>query len=230
MSNPVAHIEYRVRRFANGFLRGLAEAFGGFSDYEAGDYLQASTPPYLAGEGSPADSDNPPSPAGERPSDHDNYLRAAQLHRRVMVGPAVSMHCDDCGSPLAGEHFSTCPAGVTQPQDDPPAGLSWVDWAAPAICDVLATHLASQLDSDHVNRIKGEVWCYHGPGQPGEWFTDWQDWREHVAPLIAERLETAGAQRKPHGPYEHPRAWETGHDMGVSAASEFFPQYRKPQK
>lgn len=84
--------------------------------------------PSVRGEGFPADSDIPPSPAGERPN--------------------------------------------------------WVDWAVPAICDVLAIHQRSR-----------DGYCVNAEDIEHLQVLDQQAWREHVAPLIADRLEAASKAR-----------------------------------
>jgi hypothetical protein len=58
----------------------------------------------------------------------------------------------------------------------------WTAWAVPAICEVLAEHVMSW----HVERI--ECWSQDGTHDCGRWFQDQQEWREHVAPLIARRI------------------------------------------
>lgn len=54
---------------------------------------------------------------------------------------------------------------------------TWVDWAAPAICEILAEH---SYTADQSTRR-----CACGFG--GNEFEQ-ADWREHVAPLIAQHL------------------------------------------
>jgi hypothetical protein len=51
---------------------------------------------------------------------------------------------------------------------------------------------------------------------------DDQAWREHVSPLIAQRIERALSQKA----FER-QAVESGADMGASFAREFFPQHLK---
>jgi hypothetical protein len=67
--------------------------------------------------------------------------------------------------------------------------------------------------------------CHHADGTICAEFVDWQDWREHVGPIIAERIAC-----------DPPRAaaslligtrMETGQDMGAGVASEMFPQHQK---
>jgi hypothetical protein len=57
--------------------------------------------------------------------------------------------------------------------------LTWEGWAVPAIDDVLANH------EPKVNRHG--IHCSHIDSNCGD-FVDWQDWREHVSPLIAARI------------------------------------------
>lgn len=66
------------------------------------------------------------------------------------------------------------PAGAAPTPVAAPAGPSWwIDWATPAICDVLAEHMPTDDETSSCS--------------------DAADWRERVAPLIAERLETQPA-------------------------------------
>lgn len=85
-----------------------------------------------------------------------------------------------------------CPGGRTasQPAMPPyvevfaPAPLTWPGWAIPAILDVLTAH-------GPVQALNGEVWCCnHGDGMDHDdnVFEDWTAWREHAAPIIAQRV------------------------------------------
>lgn len=137
----------------------------------------ASQPP-VDDDSWPADSDIPPSPAGQPP---------------------------------------TVPAEVSArtPTPAPSAGLTWIQWAIPGIQDVLAAHVCSY------NEDCATFECWEdGDLVPHASFDDPQEWREHVAPAIAERLETAWRARQSR------QFIETGHDMGASMACETFPQYR----
>lgn len=152
---------------------------------------------------------------------------------RDALGPYAAP--DAPQSPVAGQRGESNPAAGEPPElavglSDPsptggegspadsdilrsPAGerLTWVAWAVPAICEVLAVHVAYDY--------AGGVECDHRLGGADP-FEDWQEWREHVAPLIAEHLDTAWRAKQSR---QH---IETGHDMGVSIACETFPQYR----
>lgn len=154
---------------------------------------------------------------------------AASAGRGESSSPEVS----DPPTAPSGERGNTTSAGPPAAEDDPaggdfppsPAGSpTWVDWAVPAICDVLADHRPKTDDP----RTGTGIYCYdtgdgHAPGPHG-WFDDWQEWREHVAPLIAERLDTAWRAK------QHRGAIETGLDMGASIAASFFPQHSRPTK
>lgn len=93
-----------------------------------------------------------PSPAGECPDHH------------LVTG--------NTPTPVRSANPVESGAGVGLP--------AWVDWAVPAICDVLTEH-----------QCHG---CRCGCGQ-SLWGND--TWRAHVAPLIAERLDTAAQDARP---------------------------------
>ena len=78
------------------------------------------------------------------------------------------------GTPAA----EAAPAGVSTSPHVPPAGLNFTDWATPEIRHVLA---------EHHYRLSAEA-CDCG-GLDGQRPVDPSEWREHVAPLIVERLE-----------------------------------------
>jgi hypothetical protein len=79
------------------------------------------------------------------------------------------------------------PAGVSDIPPSPPAGqpFDWHGWAIPAICEVLAEHLPIYGDyaKDGVRQVK----CRDLTRQH-RICADWQAWREHVSPLIADRI------------------------------------------
>jgi len=87
------------------------------------------------------------------------------------------------------------PAGVEDPaavEGSPPplippaAGSpTFIDFAVPAVCEVLAEH------QYYFDGSEGECQCESAGVQ------DLFDWREHVAYLVAERLETSLTQRFP---------------------------------
>lgn len=72
---------------------------------------------------------------------------------------------------------------VTCPPTSREADLTWIEYVTPAIQDVLAEHRIAYVGDAICCFSAGEADLAHG----GFW--DLQDWREHVAPLIAERLE-----------------------------------------
>lgn len=103
--------------------------------YDPSPTSPPASQPRVCDEGSPADSDIPPSPAGERPD--------------------------------------------------------WPTWAVPAICDVLADHQFVDIMTEDDADWK-RYGCYHaGEDRTHQWLVDEHDWRDHVAPLIAEHLDTA---------------------------------------
>ena len=83
-------------------------------------------------------------------------------------------------------------SGDTDPgsvEPTPLPGDGWVDWAVPAICGVLAEHTPFEASG-------GVVHCYWSltDDDPHAACPDWQAYREHVAPLIATRLQAAVEQ------------------------------------
>lgn len=101
--------------------------------------------------------------------------RAHTIYGSVGVDPSTS------AAPPAAEDD---PAGVPPSPAGPPL---FVDWGTPVIREVLAAHRTHHADGD-VIRCRA-VWNAHFHAT----FETWQAWREHVAPLIAERLQTAWA-------------------------------------
>jgi len=112
------------------------------------------------------------------------------------------------------------PAGVSAPSPPvaaPPAGLTWAQYIEPAICDVLAEHKPYQYNTN------GYLWCLSSDGfdnhaTRGDW--DWQEWREHVAPLIADRIETATLALDP-------AAAARAADQRITDALNTFEQHKK---
>jgi hypothetical protein len=72
------------------------------------------------------------------------------------------------------------PAGA--PPTPAGADLTWIDWALPAIFDVLAEH---EADTEYRFRV---VTCFHADSTICAEFADMQDWRDHVGPIIADRI------------------------------------------
>lgn len=111
----------------------------------------------------------------------------------------------------SGEAVSAPPAPASPRSDD--AAAEWVGWAVPAISTVLAGHTPIEAQVGY--------YCEDYEGfTHGSW-GDYQDWLEHVAPLIAVHIQNA-YQAEPRRFTE----METGHDMGASFASEMFPQHK----
>lgn len=79
----------------------------------------------------------------------------------------------------------------------PPPGppTTFVEWAIPAICEILASHEAYMYGG------RGNLWCLnlegHNHAERGDW--DWQDWSMHVAPILAAHLESALLTEFPRG-------------------------------
>lgn len=98
------------------------------------------------------------------------------------AGVSVKQSAPPAGHPTSAEPPTAVddPAGAPSPLA--PAGSpppDWNDLAVPAICEVLALHPAYRVPGS------GRVVCDHGNYAE---FDDWQAWREHIAPLIADRL------------------------------------------
>lgn len=62
----------------------------------------------------------------------------------------------------------------------------WIDWATPAICEVLAEHVPERRAATPTLMCRST-----SAGKGTVYLPDWQAWREHCAPLIAERLHAA---------------------------------------
>ena len=60
--------------------------------------------------------------------------------------------------------------------------LSWDGWAVPAIQEVLAEHQPTPM------HYSSNIGCAGPSTGLCDEFEDWQDWREHVSELIAERI------------------------------------------
>jgi hypothetical protein len=76
------------------------------------------------------------------------------------------------------------PSGVDSFPPNPPEGpLSFEAWVIPAILTVLGEHQPTW----HVKRLE----CWATDGTSCGWFADSDEWREHVAPLIAQHVEQA---------------------------------------
>lgn len=58
----------------------------------------------------------------------------------------------------------------------------WLAWAVPAIQEALADHIPRR------SVATGRIYCEHGGMIADEDYQDQQEWREHVAPLIAQRI------------------------------------------
>lgn len=92
--------------------------------------------------------------------------------------------------------------------DSPAEGQpNWVDWASPAICEVLAEHQMLDDDERYICRSPGEL------SHASLYAQD--EWREHVAPLIAEHLQKAA------------RAHDSARHRRNAEAAALFPQYQK---
>jgi hypothetical protein len=139
----------------------------------------------------------------------------------VCVPPAPSEErdcCPTCGCALESGWCKNCrlawirdyqnvPEAVSaDPSPAPASGLTWVNWAAPAIVGVLREH--------RYLLTVGQCSCPCDSRETPPRFNHYT-WSEHVAPLIAERLfESIADIQRGTGPY---------------AASEFFPQHRTTQ-
>lgn len=106
----------------------------------------------------------------------DEYLpvyEALKAAKRSKSSPAEA----SAGQRESVGRRSSEPPSPASPQ------LNLAQWLEPAIQEILACHIPA-LD------VTCEIWCYsgldeqvsHGP------YTDWGEWREHVAALISEHV------------------------------------------
>lgn len=133
------------------------------------------------------DVDSPLEVEDETPNLYEPGLTDDEL---VMTRQLLEERFGDQTSPAVLDSAGVGSAAVSGPPPQPPAAgqPTWVDWAVPAICEVLAQHMPIELARD-------EIWCADRD-QPGErhthgLFEDRQEWREHVGPEIAQHLRNA---------------------------------------
>jgi hypothetical protein len=94
----------------------------------------------------------------------------------------IGTYCEDYE--IDGCSVDVCPDGCYHAlkfRDD--AVAEWIGWAVPAICTVLARHVPV-----NTSKYTPSVFCNNITGQYCHEYADWQAWREHIAPLIAEAL------------------------------------------
>ena len=98
--------------------------------------------------------------------------------------PAVGVTADPSHSNPLG--CGDDPVGAPPP-DHAPAGspnVTAAAWITPAVLEVLAEHQPHQFTEN------GGIWCldlnHRNHTERGDW--DWQDWHEHVAPLISQHV------------------------------------------
>ena len=92
---------------------------------------------------------------------------------RLVIDPLMQAHAEEVAD--------TEPVGVDYLSDE--------DWVVPAICEVLADHTPDEDPGLTTAAGDPRVYC-NGVDHFLE-CGDWQAWREHVAPFIAERLKSA---------------------------------------
>lgn len=206
-------------------------------------------PPNFAGAAaSLADENNSPgvllrsSVREDKQQGESESLRPADpqlnVYRSGPLGAAIRSRCPNQGSMcnctgacLRTPTSPVPPVGVDDPAAGPPPDAAagspswWIDWATPGICEVLAEH---QLNLDS----RGYT-CLCDLRD----IADPYDWREHVAPIIAARIENqpadpvrAADERIAAAITEANKRIETGHDIGLTHAAEMFPQHNKFQQ
>lgn len=171
MSNPLFHLEHAAYRFAAACGRQVIEFWSGFSDREAGDFLD--------------ESDLAPTTRSRRST--PEYELRLSAERAAVAAAEMAAHLHE---------YLDSPAAVDQPRDEPAAGLTWQQWIEPAISDVLANHKFVDIMTE--DRPDWQRYgCYHaGEDRTHQWLDDAQAWRDHVSPLIAERIAKASKSFK----------------------------------
>lgn len=206
MSFLVARIDHALTRGINWLTTSLVERARGFSSGEAGDFLDETC--LSCGK---LYSERFCRPGVEHGGKYPDWMRDADALAESYEagyevaeprgracrapGPFVCLGCPLHGAceypqtPTAGQRGES-PIG----DDSPTSSIgspAWVDWATPVICDVLAEHAPIWRRFDSVYECvdtttnAASVCSLHG---------DERAWREHVAPLIAERIKAAAAQ------------------------------------
>jgi hypothetical protein len=136
--------------------------------------VQSAPPPTVDGEGPASVREHSPAPAEGR---SDLIVLFDQfIQKWVDVGYHGHLLDNDDND---GERVRRAIRAAALLDDDAPA--EWVGWAVPAISAVLAEHNAKE---DALERVV----CRSQRGGSVAVFSDWQEWREHVAPLIANAL------------------------------------------
>jgi hypothetical protein len=143
---------------------------------------------------SPAAGVTPATPAVGLPSwrpSHPTqtvYRRPGFMYGTPIPASLCATEGEPC-EPICGQCATANPAGLSAAAGDPapPAGFNFAEWATPVIYDVLGGHVCSYDDGAAMYECGANSY----PWRAHETFGDEQDWREHVAPLIAERLEAA---------------------------------------
>lgn len=130
--------------------------------------------------------------------DIDRYYPEWGRYSRPIEDSATLGAADPSPTP-AGDDRSA--EGVGTPSTAPSAEL-------PGLRAVIDCELRKHVVSP--GRGTFDCWCHRK-------FVTIGDWSDHVSDLIAERIEKA----------QRPTQIETGHDMGMTHAAEFFPQHRK---
>lgn len=168
MTLRLAAFQHFCARFADAVLTSWSPL-----TYERGDYMDGTEkldPEYWE-------------PGCDGKCAHDECVCDALTALRERL---ASLASQDSGAAPPAASVTPAPVDGTPPAS-PGAGLSFVDYMTPAICDVLATHRFSLVNHSSIGQ---EDHC-----SCGERPRDGLDWREHVAPLIAERIERAGGKR-----------------------------------
>jgi hypothetical protein len=215
----VARIDHALTRGINWLTTSLVERARGFNASESGDFLDE---PDWRGKvvrfhdrviAEVKAEEEARQKLVEREAEEEvaepSYIDSPHDWRHIVGGPPAhwkvgDSYCGQCGANITAVDFHACPqspaasAGRGESSSSevsagpsptaPSEGRAWIDWAVPAICDVLASH------RPEVDRL-GRIVCHSASGGSLACFGDWQEWREHVAPLIAERLDLASKAR-----------------------------------
>lgn len=92
---------------------------------------------------------------------------------------------------MASDEGSPADSGIPQP----PAGgqPAWPAWYLATVVDVLADHIPDRRNNGGIFCAFQDDGCDWGKGPMDR--ATWQEWREHVAPLIAKRLDDIVTQQ-----------------------------------
>lgn len=218
---PFARLEHRARQLAATLARTLTEWLSGFDESAADGFALDRPCPdcklatywsYTEGAWIHDDSGHigcvATDLAAHEAGPHVRYFDAAWNEIKTpAAGQRGESPAAGTPEPVAG---SSVPAGNEQSEAARPAGSPV--WAILAICDVLAEHTPIWRRFDTVYECTDTT---TNATSVCSRRADERDWREHVAPLIAARVELAA------------RSAGEGDYRCIAIAQETFPQHRK---